>query len=308
MVNAASRLPFNALRVLVAVGRHGSLTKAAEALHVEPSAISMQMKALADYVGVPLLEKVGRSVALTPTAQALIPAIASGLTQIEGAIQGLERRQRDRFVLSVLPSALSLWLLPQLPQLQRVARLHGRKLVFAAATASVDLASEGCDAAIRLGHGSWPGLDAQRVADETLVPVCAPGLARAVGRVEAGTFPRGIDLLSTKSDSWLRWATHHPRPEVLHTVVIEDPVALVLAAEAGLGVALARGRLAEAALAAGRLVQVGPAIAYRYAYFWVTLPGASSDPLGLAMADALRASVGAADGAPRMPRRRPGRQ
>jgi LysR family glycine cleavage system transcriptional activator len=49
--------PLNALRAFEAAGRHLSLTKAAEELHVTPAAVSHQVKALEDYLGVQLFRR-----------------------------------------------------------------------------------------------------------------------------------------------------------------------------------------------------------------------------------------------------------
>ena len=52
-----------------AVARHASLTRAAGALCVSVSAVSKQLTSLEDFVGQPLLQKLGRGVQLTPQGQ-----------------------------------------------------------------------------------------------------------------------------------------------------------------------------------------------------------------------------------------------
>src|SRR5665647_2734002 len=63
-----------ALETLRAVGTHGGVTPAATVLHVTPSAVSQQLARLQREVGVPLTERVGRGLRLTPAGQALAAA------------------------------------------------------------------------------------------------------------------------------------------------------------------------------------------------------------------------------------------
>lgn len=60
------------LQALRAVNRYGTVTRAAEAVHLTPSAVSQQIRQLSDELGVPLLERRGRGVRLTDAAQTLI--------------------------------------------------------------------------------------------------------------------------------------------------------------------------------------------------------------------------------------------
>ncbi|ANY08481.1 LysR family transcriptional regulator [Pseudonocardia sp. HH130630-07] len=60
------------LAVLAAIDRHGTVTAAAQACRLTPSAVSHQMRTLAREVGVPLLEAEGRGVRLTAAARTLL--------------------------------------------------------------------------------------------------------------------------------------------------------------------------------------------------------------------------------------------
>lgn len=289
-MNSRTRLPLNALRVLEAVGRHRSLADAADELHVAPSAVSMQMKSLSDYVGAPLLRRVGRGVELTPAGHALLPAVTSGLQQIDDALrQARIGRSRD-FHLSALPSFMLLWLLPRMPDLIRLSNSLGRNLVVSASKALADLRAGEIDAAIRLGSGRWPGLHAQMLSHETLVPVCAPELAHRIGTLEPGRIPAGVALLSSRLDPWDRWCERMAPIDQADTLTIDDATAVVMLAERGSGLALARGCLVAGALASRRLVQVGPSIPYRFSYYWVSRLPPRDDAFGSALASAVVAS------------------
>ncbi|NDY91903.1 LysR family transcriptional regulator [Ideonella livida] len=62
------------LQALVAVARHGTLGRAADALHASPSALSMQLAALQQRLGLALLRRTGRGLALTAEGEQLLPA------------------------------------------------------------------------------------------------------------------------------------------------------------------------------------------------------------------------------------------
>ena len=65
--------PLNSLRAFEAAGRHLSLTKAAQELHVGTPAVSHQVRALEEYLGVKLFRRVGNSLLLTDAGQACLP-------------------------------------------------------------------------------------------------------------------------------------------------------------------------------------------------------------------------------------------
>src|SRR5215467_16396595 len=85
------RLPLNALRVFEAVATHLSFANAAEALHVTPAAVSMQVRTLEQYLRVPLFRRSGRSIALTAEGALLLPGVRRGLGELQQALQQLRQ-------------------------------------------------------------------------------------------------------------------------------------------------------------------------------------------------------------------------
>jgi DNA-binding transcriptional LysR family regulator len=63
---------FRQLRVFSEVARHMSFSKAAQALHLTPPAVTMQLKELEGHVGLPLFERSGRSVSLTTPGEYML--------------------------------------------------------------------------------------------------------------------------------------------------------------------------------------------------------------------------------------------
>jgi LysR family transcriptional regulator, glycine cleavage system transcriptional activator len=273
---AVARLPLNALRVFEAVARLKSMTRAAEALNVQRSAVSMQMKNLGEYIGVPLVVKAGRTVELTVHGETLLPSVLSGLAQIEETIVALRRAARGQpFTLSVLPAFLHLWLHPRLPGLE--AAHPSLRLRIVSSRDLVDLSRGEADAAIRLGPGEWPGVASRKLMDEGLVPVCTPQLAKRVGRLLPGRMPQGAPLLETTIDPWSHWSPAARRGEA-PSITADDAISTVRAAEEGKGVALLRTSLVESALKDGRLTALAEPIEYRWRYYWVTTKASAASP------------------------------
>jgi DNA-binding transcriptional LysR family regulator len=79
-------------RVLAAVARHGSVTRAAEELHLTPPAVSMQIRELEKDVGLPLFDRTGRTVALTMVGEFVlvyVQRILATLREADGAVARL---------------------------------------------------------------------------------------------------------------------------------------------------------------------------------------------------------------------------
>jgi DNA-binding transcriptional LysR family regulator len=80
------------LDALRAVGTHGSVVAAADALGFTPSAVSQQIKRLERQTGVPLLERVGRGVMLTGHGRHLVEQGARLLADLEELQAGLHQQ------------------------------------------------------------------------------------------------------------------------------------------------------------------------------------------------------------------------
>src|ERR1700751_1707520 len=111
------RLPLNGLRVFEAVASRLSFSEAAHVLHVTPAAVSMQVRALEQYLRVPLFRRSARAIALSAEGALLLPGVRRGLAELQQAMQQL-RQHRTGGVLNIstLASFLQKWLMPRLPQ------------------------------------------------------------------------------------------------------------------------------------------------------------------------------------------------
>jgi LysR family transcriptional regulator, low CO2-responsive transcriptional regulator len=83
---------FRQLEIFEAIARHGSFTRAADALYLTQPTVSMQMRKLTDTVGTALLEQVGKKVMLTEAGQDLARAVRD----ISGILERFEMRVAER--------------------------------------------------------------------------------------------------------------------------------------------------------------------------------------------------------------------
>ena len=287
----AQRPPLHALQGFVAAARHGNLSRAAASLHLTVSALSHQMRALEDRVGYPLLVREARGVRTTPEGQRLLERIAPHLDAIADALQPFAARRDEVLTISATPSMASAWLVPRLgaflaahPALELNLQSTERLADFAAAGAP--------DVALRIGRGHWPGLTAEHLFDEWLVPMASPALVarmQAQGNPPLAQWP----LLGDPDGEWNRWFERAGRPPPTQFVaVFDDSESHHRAARDGVGVALGRMTRARLLLDAGELVVLSAQrIKADYAHWLVYPPRSTSHRGFLAFREWLRAQA-----------------
>jgi LysR family transcriptional regulator, glycine cleavage system transcriptional activator len=301
MTAMARRLPpLNSLRAFEAAARHLSFTRAAEELHVTPAAISHQIKALEDHLGVKLFRRLNRAVLLTDAGQACVSGLSEAFDRMAAALERLRAQDcGGPLTVSTSPAFASKWLVPRLERFQE--RCPEIDVRVSAAMRLVDFAREDVDVAIRYGPGRYPGLLAQLLLTNEVVPVCAPALLENPRSLGAPQDLRHHMLLHddmpTSDGAYPNWAMW------LHAAGVEgvdpsrgprfDYAGLVLeAAAAGRGVALALSTIAAADLAAGRLVRpFAVAVPIPFAYYVVCPEATAGRPKVEAFRRWLRAEV-----------------
>jgi LysR family transcriptional regulator, glycine cleavage system transcriptional activator len=267
------RAPIGSLRVFAAVAQQLSVSRAADALGVTASAVSMQLKSLEDYLQLPLLRRRGRNLVLTPEGERLLPRVERGLRELEEAIDGARGdRCEGQISVTTLASFMQQWLMPRLPDFQ--SRHPKLELTVHTSAEAVDLRQSRLQAAIRMGRGHWPGLHAEKLLDEWLVLVCAPALLARHGPVRTAADLRRYRLVHSTSEPWSSWLLDHDdQRDLARTALFDDSVTVIRAAEAGQGMALARWSLVESELRLGRLVLAGERVVQsEFSYYFACLP------------------------------------
>jgi LysR family glycine cleavage system transcriptional activator len=128
----------------------------------------------------------------------------------------------------------------------------------------VDLAAEGVHFAVRHGLGRYAGLQARRLLDDDLQPVCSPLWVAHRPTAQAADITAAGLLHDGQRDDWQLWARAAGRPQLdtSQGIVFVDSNAAIEAALAGRGVALARRSMVVNELEQGRLLalQVPPLV------------------------------------------------
>ena len=256
------------LRAFDAVARHLNFRLAAEEMALTQSAVSRQIQALEEEVGVALFLRHTRAVELTSAGAQLQRAVAPALERMDAAVRQVRQTAGRRSVaITTWASFASMWLIPRMEEFQRDN--PGIDIRIDASDVPVDLETSDVDLALRYtlpGPGTQGGL---RLFGEQLAVVASPWLLKS-GKplrtpadvaqftlIEAGDAHRSQHL---EWLSWRRWfeACHLTRLQPERWLYFNYAHQIVQAALAGQGLALARMPLIADALAAGDLVEVLP--------------------------------------------------
>ncbi len=294
VASAYGRLPLNALRVFEAVASRLSFGEAAEALNVTPAAVSQQIKALEDYLQMPVLRRSGRKVELTPEGARLLPGIRAGLDSLVVALREMRMMRASGIInVSTLSSLMQKWMTPRLHRLH--AKFPDLQVDWHTSREAVDFTRSDFHAAIRLGEAQAPGLDYEKLMDEWLVVVASPGLYKRHGSIDDRETLAGIPMLQARDEPWSRFETSAaPTPWPAGPTIIDDSVSVLSAVIEGLGYAPARWSIAAHDLQSGRIVLASKTIVpSRFRYWFVCPPSYSDLPMVCALRQWLKEEAAA---------------
>ena len=179
------------MRLFEAAGRQLNFKTAAQELGITPSAVSHGIQALEDWLGSALFHRSGRTLALTPTGEAYLPAVAESLRLLRHAAdQAAGYRSGVPLHVSAAPSFATRILVPRL----RSFRERHPRIAVSIDTKpwALEFARDGTDVAIRRGVGNWAGLSAEPLLTESLVPVCSPLLFERLGAKPLAAAPSSM--------------------------------------------------------------------------------------------------------------------
>ncbi|HKQ25112.1 MAG TPA: transcriptional regulator GcvA [Burkholderiales bacterium] len=271
-----------------AAARHLSFTRAAEELFVTQSAVSRQIQALEQRLGVALFLRRNRGLALTDAGEKMWRAVDSALRTLHQAVDQVSPGATPKMVTVTSSMAFSsLWLIPRLSGFRR---LHPDVDVRIAANNQVlDLDRERIDLAIRYCPTRAAPVASVRLFGEEILPVCSPALLR--DRVRPLKSPEDLRhhvLLHydepLHATPWLTWnvwleTAGVPDLEPAGSLRFNHYDQTIGAALGGQGVALGRRPLVKKLLADGGLVAPFPlgSVTDR-AYFIVRTPATAGRP------------------------------
>lgn len=227
------------LSAFEAAARTGSVTRAAAELSLTQSAVSRQIRALEEQVGVALFHREKQTIRLTAGGAAYAREVREALAKISAASLTLRANPMGgTLTLAAPPSLAARWLLPRLPRF--LAAWPAVQVNLVTRSQAFDFRGSGVDAALHFGKPDWPGAGAVRLMGESVLPVCAPDLRAQQAFVSPADL-RAAPLLhlASRPDAWECWLRHHGADaERVHGLLFDQFDSLAAAAIAGLGIAL----------------------------------------------------------------------
>ena len=247
----AMRISLNALRVFATVAEQGSVKLAAGRIGVSPGAVSHQLRALEEALGLRLFERGNNSIRLTAEGEALWQRAAPALATLHGAVEAALSRQAALAV--QLPVTLAIrWLIPQLDAFR--ARNPDLRITIETTGVTGMPIAGGADIVIAY----YPAAQLPGKAEPLLEDRCRPWLAPALLE-RLGGAPRLEDVPALQCAhgnwDWQAWLHETGRTGVALRMAGQfdlDDTAL-RAAVAGMGMVLAPDFIVADDLAAGRL-------------------------------------------------------
>ncbi len=279
-----------------AVGRLGTVKAAADSLGVTVGAVSQQIQKTEAQLGVRLFERKNR--ALLPTSQliAMQPHLTSAMSSLATAVATTQRGREDALTISVAPVFAGKWLVWHL---KNFTKLHpGIRVRVEATVDLVDPNTSDVDLCIRVGKGPYPHLNAEKLLNQRVFPVCSPALAERVKQ------PADIEKLPIIHDpgqmfTWKTWLDLFGLDESIlkDGPSFSDGSLCLDAAIAGQGVFLAWETLAVYAVKSGQVVAPFPERpATGQAYWLISGKNAprtkAKDAFGDWLKDELQRSIG----------------
>ena len=280
------------LRAFEAAARLLSFTAAAAELNITQSAISQQIRLLEHELGAKLFDRRTRRLVLTRSGVRFATAAKRAITLIAEAAHEIGHARRvSELAIATIPSFASRWLVPRLPEFQ--ARHPIIEVSVFPAFEPHEIEVSDADLGILLGDGSWRGYRTEKLATETVFPICRPEMAAKLKEPEdlfQYTLLRDADARHEYWPDWLAEAGTS-RQTVTRGPRFDNLSDMVAAALDGQGIGLVRPFALE--------------VPARYSLYLVWAKRPANRAAALAFRDWLRPQVETIPGPPSNQRKRP---
>ena len=253
--------PLRALTAFEAAARLGSFRLAAGELGITRSAVSHQVKALEQRLGVQLFRRDARRAELTQVGQTYYPPIREAFDQIEIQTRALRPPAADNeLTVQVYVTVALKWLIPRLHDFER--RYPDMKVRLSTSYFDWDFDEKNVDVGFILARNRSPDHYYRPLFKSVLTPICAPELLKGPNAIKTPQDLKKHKLLYvyTAEEDWHIWL----EAAGVKGIKLSDRLALdsyILAQEAaieGRGVAMTIGPFAAEEVKSGRLVQPFP--------------------------------------------------
>ncbi|EOZ7622540.1 LysR family transcriptional regulator [Enterobacter mori] len=249
----------NAISTFLRVAEAGSFSAAARQTGIKQSAVSQQIAALEESLGVVLLHRTTRTMKLTEQGERYrrdMQLVLDAMREAERRLHPVDHSVQGRVHVQ-LPSGLGQIILPHLLGLQR---LHPElQLMISLDDRLADLVTEGVDVAIRLSSEPPQAHAARVLARIEAALFAAPGFQAVHAVSELATLPH-VRFSGIPLDAPLRLISGEETVEINVNTVFRANTsdALLQALASGIGIGGLQRPLAARALQAGTLVPVLP--------------------------------------------------
>ena len=222
-----------------AAARAGNFTAAAHELNVTQGAVSRQISALENQLGIELFKRDHKPLQLTNTGKAYAQQVHSALQSIRNAsLAAITKPRTGVLNLAILPTFGTRWLMPRFPSF--LEENPDITVNFVTKLSPFDFGGENIHVALHYGIPEWPGTVSTFLMGESCVPVCSPNLLEEYtvsSLAEVGKLP--LLHLATRPDAWESWLrTNDISSCVEGGMLFEQFSTIAQAAVAGLGAGL----------------------------------------------------------------------
>jgi len=222
-----------------AAARAGSFTVAAHELHVTQGAVSRQISALENQLGIELFDRDHKPLQLTSVGKVYAQEVSLALQSIRDAsLAAITKPRTGVLNLAILPTFGTRWLIPRFPSF--LEQNPDITVSFVTKLSPFDFATENIHVAIHYGIPDWPGTTNTFLMGEMSVPICAPTLLSDHAVDNIGDIAKLPLLhLASRPDAWQTWfQTNDADVAVEPGLIFEQFSTIAQAAVAGLGVGL----------------------------------------------------------------------
>ena len=291
--------PLKSLRVFEACVRLGSFSKAAKELNVGQPAISHQIRALEQDLGIKLFGRQGTRAIPTEAAMLYYRVIAGAFEDVGRASQSIRQSVRPPSLrIGTYPGIAMFWLMPRLAALKK--RDPSLTIRVTTAERDQDIPFDDINCAILFGDGKWAGHESRCLIRESVVPIAAPSIAaNRELRVPAQLLKQGpLIHLEDQDARWFTWSDWRDQrsPETRRIdsgITVTNHGIAIHQALIGQGVALGWMGVVDELIKNKLLVALDPKpITSKRGYYIVARKGFLNGRLGALLLDTLQKGYG----------------
>ncbi|PPJ47086.1 LysR family transcriptional regulator [Rhizobium sp. KAs_5_22] len=266
------------MRLLVEIGRRGSLSAAARARGLSQPAVSYQIRQLEQSFGVPLLRRLHRGVALTDEGRRVFDIAARTVAEMD-ELERVMRAASQRPVIRLCTDYAfsSLWLIPRMHAFRQAHPELDLQIV-----ATQRLAPDwevDSDIAVAFGSRGEFGQDGILLMPERVLPVCTPAFLERHGPFEDPGALAGVPLIHLDAavpSPWFEWTSYlaqagasRKADAMLGDMSFNTYAMVIQAALAGQGLALGWLGLVDQIIDSGMLCRAGAVLERKERGYWL---------------------------------------